>query len=545
VVHLLRLGDVLMIEPVLKALKEEYPNDQLHLLVNKQFSQIKDVLGNTVDEVLFFDRARVQNALGEAQAPSLEAYDIVKQTVRRLNEEKYDEVINLSQNRLSGRLVELIECNVKFGLQLNNDNQAKFNSPWFNYLEDHVAGQAKSLFHYVDVMAGGSGVTNSVTTSSNSAVAKDAYLCVQTCSSETKKTLSQKQWIDVLQKTANATGLRLVLFAGPSEQAIVGEIVDALNKNHVKAEMLSANLTDTLESIANSSGLLTVDTSIKHLAAKTSVPIVELAMGSSAPEFTGVYRDNALIISSKESCAPCPHSKPCSQSSQLCANGFESNVISSLVNHWLKGDVAKVKLIASNVRFQLKVEQTKLGDLGFWTTVELGREFSIDDLESLIEKSAWAAFLERSHLDPVGLCGSYAYKIIYFLEHHLPESKQSTVSQRLQKFERTLVNESQTLTALLARLFTAVRSVNKHGELQDFIAELSQFLITERWSRPLKEAARNCLEALNKGQEPNFSIIRKIQIELNDYNIRNRTKLKIAQMIRSNERMQNEQVKGT
>ena len=56
--NLLRLGDILMMAPVLRGIKKKYPNAELHLLINKQFSMLEDMLPY-VDEFKYFDPTKV------------------------------------------------------------------------------------------------------------------------------------------------------------------------------------------------------------------------------------------------------------------------------------------------------------------------------------------------------------------------------------------------------------------------------------------------------------------------------------------------------
>jgi hypothetical protein len=65
--------------------------------------------------------------------------------------------------------------------------------------------------------------------------------------------------------------------------------------------------------------LVTGDTSIKHLAAQSGVPIVELTLGSSDFTKTAAFSAASEIISASVPCSPCAHSQGCSQKSQICA----------------------------------------------------------------------------------------------------------------------------------------------------------------------------------------------------------------------------------
>ena len=56
VVSLLRLGDIIQQKPLLEGLRRQFPQARIHLLINRQFSQVSQLLGNTVDQYIYFDR---------------------------------------------------------------------------------------------------------------------------------------------------------------------------------------------------------------------------------------------------------------------------------------------------------------------------------------------------------------------------------------------------------------------------------------------------------------------------------------------------------
>ena len=84
---------------------------ELHILINKQFENIKDLLP-FVDHVHFFDREQIQEGLVEYERPLLEPADRLKGLVKELNSQEFDSVINMrpSQNNLSRGVEDKETC---------------------------------------------------------------------------------------------------------------------------------------------------------------------------------------------------------------------------------------------------------------------------------------------------------------------------------------------------------------------------------------------------------------------------------------------------
>ncbi|MEN0060386.1 MAG: lipopolysaccharide heptosyltransferase-I, partial [Bdellovibrio sp.] len=64
VLSLLRLGDIIQQGPLLRGLRQKYPQAQLHVLAHSQFSQAEKILEGVVDRWIYFDREAVQRGLG-------------------------------------------------------------------------------------------------------------------------------------------------------------------------------------------------------------------------------------------------------------------------------------------------------------------------------------------------------------------------------------------------------------------------------------------------------------------------------------------------
>ncbi len=150
VIQLLRLGDIVTSAPVAKALKDVHPDSKIHFLINSQFSSVKPLIPY-VDQFIGFNRSKLQRKIVSKDVSFFAAFRGFKSLVEHLKNEKYDLVINLTQNRLSGYLVGILNPTQSLGLQLNGKSSVKFGATQFQFLNWHGLSKDISTPHYIDI----------------------------------------------------------------------------------------------------------------------------------------------------------------------------------------------------------------------------------------------------------------------------------------------------------------------------------------------------------------------------------------------------------
>ncbi|MCB0749565.1 MAG: hypothetical protein KDC90_19055, partial [Ignavibacteriae bacterium] len=104
VISLLRLGDILLMLPAIKSLKNQNPNAEVHLLINKQFSFIKNIIP-FVDKFHFFERDYFQASMADVDTPILNAFDILSEDLKKIDKENFRVVYNLTHTNISGHII--------------------------------------------------------------------------------------------------------------------------------------------------------------------------------------------------------------------------------------------------------------------------------------------------------------------------------------------------------------------------------------------------------------------------------------------------------
>jgi ADP-heptose:LPS heptosyltransferase len=312
VVSLLRLGDIIQQEPLLRGLREKFPQAEIHLLLNKQFIQVEGLVQDSVDKFIYFEREQLQKGLGEASYNVLWSYHELNKLVATLDQEKYDSVYNFTHNRLSAYLIGAVECSDKRGLHHNENNFRGLDGRWIRYFNDRFAGNQRSLFHYVELLGKSFDLPLAGPVKA-SAVKKSKLVLMQCLTSDVKKNWGLDRFAELkLEIERNLVDYEVLVVAAPFER-------EKLLTVFAEKDLLICDLNQAREHLKKAALLVTGDTSIKHLAASVGTPIVEIAIGSSDGVKTGAFSLKALTVQATTACYPCNHSQNCSQKSHLCA----------------------------------------------------------------------------------------------------------------------------------------------------------------------------------------------------------------------------------
>lgn len=337
VVSLLRLGDIIQQEPLLRGLREKYPEAEIHLLLNKQFASIEKVLAGVVDRYFSFDRESLQKGLGEAEFNIMWSYDQLATLVSQLNEQKYDQILNFTHNKLSAYLIGAIEATNKKGLYQEQGQFHGLENRWLRYFNDRFSGTNKSLFHYVELLGSSFDIPLQLADLQKvgSQKKKSKLILFQCLTSDTKKNWGLENFQQLKRIIERALVDYQVKILGAAFER------EQLSQFFSEKDLLICDLAQAQAHLQEATLLVTGDTSIKHLAAQSGVSIVEIAIGSSDAMKTAAYSKDSQILSSSVPCAPCHHSQACSQKSHLCAEDVDVEKVFATVWDQLSGEEIK------------------------------------------------------------------------------------------------------------------------------------------------------------------------------------------------------------
>lgn len=312
-VSLHRLGDLIMHGHVLRSLALER-EIKIHLFTHPFYQKI-DFLFPFVERVFLFEREWCQKSIGENFLNKAWPYRHIQQLLETLSQTHYDNVMDFSQTETSARWMSFMRAHQKNGICYDPSLSKKefcSDNPWIHYLHQ----QPHSQIHFIDLFKKTLDLPVGGLPKRSEACLNSKLIVFQTQSSDQKKNWPLAKWVLLIQKMRDEfPEFEYCILSSASEFAFLEKAFSCLGSS------VSLRCTDIRESydlLQRSRLLITLDTSIKHLASWAGTPIIELSLGSSNPNETGAYQEGALIVKTPAACSPCRHSQSCSQNSYVC-----------------------------------------------------------------------------------------------------------------------------------------------------------------------------------------------------------------------------------
>ncbi len=545
VVSLLRVGDVIMSANVLRDLRSKYPQAQIDLLVNAQCASVAPLL-KTVNRVLEFDRAGLQRGLGDASVPFFESYEKLSGLLDEIESQSYDVAINLTQNRMSGWLMGLIEAKERIGLVLDHDGRGVFGSNWFRYLNQQIDLESNEVFHFNDIFrfalglddaksrlpaleetANGQSEANKILES----LASRKLICVQALSSDIKKDWGLDRFKNALTAVAaRHPDVSFAILAAPFEIERLEPFVSALNDNGVSAVLAVTSFEGAFSLLKKSELLVTLDTSLKHLAAAAGTRLVEICVGSSDPYRTGADLNGAIIVKSKEGCAPCAHATPCHRTQHFCAKRISADAVAAIVSEVYSNRKFQLRLIADEYKSDLEVLRVDRTSLGFWTAPLINEalsEASVGRWLDLVCRKIWLQGSKISH----ETVGSEMLRVSRFFRAHYPTAADYEWKLIFENFERRAMEIEGRINGFKSGIRYLHGTFEDQKRMKEFVKGLIGFKEKIRTS-PLFASFRRSLDLVIDDQmSPAFTRLRHIVEVVGEIETRTSIHLRILRAV--------------
>lgn len=431
VVSLLRIGDVILITPVLRGLKLKYPTAEIHLLINRESESIAPLLPE-VDQIWYFDRQLIQESLGEADLSLAEGFLRARELIHNLKGQKFDYALNLTHTKLSGWLTGMLECEVRAGLSILENRTPAISSHWFRYLNEYSAITGSDSFHYADIFYFGSGLEGSTPafclkeTEKGRAeaatwISERPTILIQTRTSDDKKNWPLNSFLEMVKLLSILRpGYEFILLGAPHEAEGLEPLACQLRQAEIPVQLAICSLEGAFSLLKRARLLITGDTSIKHMASAADCRTLELSIGSSQFQKTGAFNPHNIIIQSRQACAPCPHNSPCSRQTHACAEQIAPEPVALIASKLLDRDMAQIRVTAEEYADQISVYKTNWSESGLWQAISMAGKFSKSDVAKMIARVGWQLLISGEYQQPLAQFGSHSLRLLSLLKSTFP-----------------------------------------------------------------------------------------------------------------------------
>lgn len=327
------LGDAVILTPALKALVQQIPDIELHVLVAADASPLLEDLP-WITKVWAMPRRRGKVNLS-----------VTFPFIQALRLEKFDRSIDFGGNDRGALLSFLSGAGVRLGaiddnnsklirrifyteLVVRNDISASYFDLHFELLSAWKVKRPEKLQLEIGIDP-----TNTIYYLQGKYL--DSILC-HISTSQPKKDWPLSHWQELFY-LARTAGLRVVFSAGPNERE--QKLLAKLKSSLPEAEVLppAANLTSFLCEIRGAKVIISGDTGPLHFAEGLGVPVLGIfGVGNSIRQVAPLYSTNKIVCANKCACDGLLNNTDICQSPDSCMASIQPVVVFSRLKDMLQ-----------------------------------------------------------------------------------------------------------------------------------------------------------------------------------------------------------------
>lgn len=317
VLQLARLGDIYQTWPALRALRRQYPQAQIHLVVRERFAAATEGLSE-VDHIHLLKTADILAPfiLGmdqdDPEQMMSESLNQVHEFVQSLAQFKFDRVINLTFSNLSSYLTHALttERTRVSGYTRHDDGSFCPADDIAAYFLAQAGVGGCNQIHLLEIFARAADVelapedfrlptltvSESVRERTRDFFESTNVLAVQPFASTSDKSLTSAQWLHVIEEILAHTNARILLLGAPCDQSAVAQIAEQLNSDRILDLSGQTELRDLFWLLRQCRGLLAPDSVTVHMASMTQTPTVNLSFATVNALETGPWVPGSRVV---------------------------------------------------------------------------------------------------------------------------------------------------------------------------------------------------------------------------------------------------------
>ena len=296
IIHLNQIGDLFFSLPLLKALRDNYPEASIHSLVKPY---LQELLADSpyVDIVI----------------PRKSGLTAKHKLIKNIRKSNYDLLISLSRSEECLILSALSRAKTKAGfsnfpwdLGLNIKENIEGHNSWYNN------AKLLKLLNVIVIKTDYVGLIN-VDKNVSDLSLPEKFVIISPGASKRRlvKTWQKEKFAKLMLLLKEKYGLSPVLVGGADNQAYNSEIIRILEKMDREKDIDALNLTGKTDLailcsvIKEASLFVGIDSGVMHMASSLDIPVVGL-FGPTDPFYVGPQNERSIVVREESmECVPC------------------------------------------------------------------------------------------------------------------------------------------------------------------------------------------------------------------------------------------------
>lgn len=309
IIRLSAIGDVVFASPLIKALRQKYPDAKISWLVEPAAASLLKH-NPDLDEVIIWPKGEWKQLWKRRKYLTL--LGELGRLRKQLKSKQFDLAIDLQGLMKSGMWAYLSGAKERIGLGSKEGSGRLMSDVVTRHGNDPRIG---SEYYHLALAMGlevGNFEMDIALSESDQAYAVEfraegEYAVICPFTTRPQKHWVESRWPELAAQIMAQRGIPVIMLGGPAD-------VEAAARIHHENDNIinlvgKSSLTQTASVISQSSLLVGVDTGLTHMGIAFNVPSLAL-FGSTCP-YSETTRDNARVLYHKMECSPCRRSPTC------------------------------------------------------------------------------------------------------------------------------------------------------------------------------------------------------------------------------------------
>ena len=275
-----RIGDVLLIEPILRSLRAKFPEANIILICNKQIEQLAKHL-SLADTIIGIEAPWTTWSWSIKKWKSL--YSFFSKDIKSRN---IDLAFDFKGDIRNSFFLWITKPKKSYGYSFTGGNFF-FTNPQSINIKMH---QQKRAFHLVKK------VGCIEIPQPNKSIQLGGTIVIHPGTSDIKRAWSEVYWFELIKLLTTDYDLSIVKIAASND------LLEKINSNNIKIKIFKGSLVEFSEWIKAQKLIIAPDSMSGHLAAYNGIPSISI-FGSQDPELTCPTGSKSKIIKPKISCS--------------------------------------------------------------------------------------------------------------------------------------------------------------------------------------------------------------------------------------------------